>query len=104
MWSCRSEELLRLLNRAWCREHSKPADYMRVCEERDDITLANVALVLIHQTDFLLRRLLDKHKQDFLEEGGTKEQMSAARRQWREEHGMGYLNGNYGKNGMNEKK
>lgn len=90
--------------RAWCREHSKPADYMRVCEERDDITLANVALVLIHQTDFLLRRLLEKHKQDFLEEGGTKEQMSAARRQWREEHGMGYLNGNYGKNGRNEKK
>ena len=89
--------------RAWCREHSKPADYMRVCEERDDITLANVALVLIHQTDFLLRRLLEKHKQDFLEEGGTKEQMSAARRQWREEHGMGYLNGSYGKNGRNEK-
>ena len=60
---------------------------------RDDITLANIALVLIHQADFLLRRLLEKYKQDFLENGGIKEQMSQARRDWREEHGMGYLNG-----------
>ena len=45
--------------RAWCKEHSAPADYMRVCQLRNDITLANIALVLIHQTDFLLRRLLD---------------------------------------------
>lgn len=78
---------------AWCKEHSAPADYIRVCEMRDDITLANIALVLIHQADFLLRRLLEKYKQDFLENGGIKEQMSQARRDWREEHGMGYLNG-----------
>ena len=63
------------------------ADYMRVCELRDDITLANIALVLIHQTDFLLRRLLEKYKQEFLENGGIKEQMSQApsqlaRRAW----------------------
>ena len=79
--------------RAWCKEHSAPADYIRVCEMRDDITLANIALVLIHQADFLLRRLLEKYKQDFLENGGIKEQMSQARCDWREEHGMGYLNG-----------
>ena len=79
--------------RAWCKEHSAPADYIRVCEMRDDITLANIALVLIHQADFLLRRLLEKYKQDFLENGGIKEQMSQASRDWREEHGMGYLNG-----------
>ena len=88
--------------RAWCKEHSAPADYMRVCQLRNDITLANIALVLIHQTDFLLRRLLDRYKQEFLENGGIKEQMSQARRNWREEHGMGYMNGNYRKNGSNE--
>lgn len=97
MWNVNSQQCRNA--RAWCREHSKPTDYKRVCQERDDITLANVALVLIHQTDFLLRRLLEKHKQDFLENGGIKEQMSAARRQWRDEHGMGYLNGNNGING-----
>ena len=55
--------------------------------------------MLIHQADYLLRKLLDKYKQDFLVNGGIKEQMSQARRQWREEHGMGYMNGSYGKNG-----
>lgn len=89
--------------RQWCKDHSEPADYQRVCQLRDDITLANVALVLIHQTDFLLRRLLEKLKKDFLENGGIKEQMSQARRNWREQHGMGYLNGNYGRNEKDER-
>ncbi len=92
--------------RVWCKEHSKPVDYIRVCHLRDDITVANIALVLIHQTDYLLRRLLEKFKTDFLEHGGIKEQMSQARRNWREEHGMGYLNGrngSYGKNGNDGK-
>ena len=102
MWDVNSQQCQNA--RAWCKEHSAPADYMRVCELRDDITLANIALVLIHQTDFLLRRLLEKYKQEFLENGGIKEQMSQARRSWREEHGMGYLNGNYRKNGSNEDK
>ena len=50
---------------------------------------SNVVLVLIHQTDYLLKRLLEKYKTEFLQDGGIKEQMSAARRQWRDEHGMG---------------
>ena len=87
--------------RSWCKAHSKTSDYRRVCELRDDITLANIALVLIHQTDYLLRRLLERLKADFLENGGTKEQMSQARRNWREEHGMRYLNGRNGKDGRN---
>ena len=97
IWDVNSEQCKNA--RLWCREHLKSADYMRVCELRDDITVANIALVLIHQADYLLRQLLEKHKQDFLENGGIKEQMSAARRKWREEHGMGYLNGSYGRNG-----
>ena len=100
MWDVNSRQCRNA--RAWCKEHSAPADYMRVCQLRNDITLANIALVLIHQTDFLLRRLLDRYKQEFLENGGIKEQMSQARRNWREEHGMGYMNGNYRKNGSNE--
>ena len=64
--------------------------------------IKDCSYILIHQTDFLLRRLLEKYKQEFLENGGIKEQMSQARRSWREEHGMGYLNGNYRRNGSNE--
>ena len=85
--------------RQWCRDHIKQEDYMRVCTTRDDITLANVALILIHQTDYLLKGLLEKYKQDFLAHGGIKEQMSQARREWRDAHGMGYLNGKNGSDG-----
>lgn len=102
MWDINSEQCRNA--RLWCREHLKPAEYMRVCELRDDITVANIALVLIHQADYLLRQLLEKHKKDFLENGGIKEQMSAARRNWREEHGMGYLNGSVGNVGKNGNK
>lgn len=94
--------------RIWCRNHSSSSDYMRVCELRDDITVANIALVLIHQTDYLLRRLLEKYKADFLEHGGIREQMSQARRDWRERNG--YSNGRNvndgrkeGKNGNDER-
>ena len=67
IWDVNSEQCKNA--RLWCREHLKSADYMRVCELRDDITVANIALVLIHQADYLLRQLLEKHKQDFLENG-----------------------------------
>lgn len=97
LWDVNSQQCKNA--REWCRQHSKPEDYIRVCELRDDVTVANVALVLIHQADYLLRRLLEKHEKDFLENGGIREQMSQARRDWREKHGTGYMNGNYGKCG-----
>ena len=96
IWDARSQQCRNA--RRWCKEHCETADYMRVCQLRDDKTLANIALVLIHQTDFLLYRLLEKLKKDFLEHGGIKEQMSQARRNWREQHGYGSY-GNYGRNG-----
>lgn len=97
IWDVNSEMCINA--RHWCRQHSKTEDYQRVCRLRDDITLANIALILIHQTDYLLKNLLEKFKADFLSNGGIKEQMSQARRNWRQEHGMGYLNGNYGNYG-----
>ena len=39
IWNASSQQCLNA--RAWCKEHSRPADYLRVCELRDDITLAN---------------------------------------------------------------
>ena len=69
IWNASSQQCLNA--RAWCKEHSKPADYLRVCELRDDITLANVALVLIHQTDYLLHRLIEKYKTEFLAHGAV---------------------------------
>lgn len=72
--------------RAWCKQHSSSSDYMKVCELRNDETIANIAIILIHQADYLLMRLLEKLKQDFLQYGGIREQMSQARRNWRNNH------------------
>lgn len=90
--------------REWCKVHSRTEDYMKVCQQRDDETVANVALILIHQTTYLLHRLIERLKGDFLQNGGIKEQMSAARRNWREEHGMGWMNGRNLGNGVNNGK
>ncbi|MBP5367399.1 MAG: four helix bundle suffix domain-containing protein, partial [Bacteroidales bacterium] len=70
----------------WCKEHNQPEDFIRVCNLRDSETVANVALIMLHQTDYLLRKLIDKFKADFLEKGGIREQMSTARREWRDKH------------------
>lgn len=87
--------------REWCKAHSRSEDYMKVCHQRDDETVANIALILIHQTTYLLHRLIERLKNDFLQNGGIKEQMSTARRNWREEHGMGWMNGGNWRNGVN---
>ena len=101
IWDVNSEKCRKA--RQWCRQHSKTEDYQRVCRLRDDITLANIALVLIHQTDYLLKQLLEKFKTDFIANGGIREQMSSARRSWREEHGMSSYKGNKGSYEKNEK-
>ena len=44
-----------------------------------DETLANVAITLIHQCDKMLSGLLKHQKQQFLQNGGIKEQMAKAR-------------------------
>ena len=43
-------------------------------------------LVLIRQTDYLLKHYFDHIKQDFLENGGIREEMTRGRLQWRKEH------------------
>lgn len=45
--------------------------------------IANIAIVLIHQADYLLARLIDTAKKRFLEEGGIREQMTRARLEYR---------------------
>lgn len=46
---------------------------------RTDETVANIAIILIHQADVLLHRLIERQKSDFLKNGGIREQMTKAR-------------------------
>ncbi len=69
--------------RDYCRRHNDPADYTGKLDARSAETVCNIAITLIHQTDALLRGLIEWQKQHFRENGGIREQMSAERRRYR---------------------
>lgn len=62
-----------------CSEHNDSAYYRAAIEVRSDETICNIAITLIYQTDVFLRKLIERAKQDFLNNGGIKEQMFRAR-------------------------
>ena len=68
---------------AFCRNHNESEDYARYYEQWDAETLCNTALTLIHQVDRGLMKLLAAMEEDFLANGGIREQMTAARKQQR---------------------
>jgi four helix bundle suffix protein len=62
-------------------------DYREFCETRPPEVVANIAICLIHQTNFLLDQQMRRLERDFLKEGGLRERMTCARRQRRsQEH------------------
>ena len=68
------------------RRRNDSAYYREAIASRSDETIANIAIVLINQEDFLLYRLIERLKQDFLEHGGIREEMSRARRNYRDKN------------------
>jgi len=46
-------------------------------------TFANVVVTMIHACDRLLYKLIEKQKLQFLQDGGIREEMSRARREYR---------------------
>ena len=65
------------------REYLQSDDFMqnptRFAERMNAEEYCNLMITLINQTTYLLRRLLDRQQQQFLEQGGIKEQMYRAR-------------------------
>lgn len=62
-----------------CIRHNESSYYRAAIEERSAETNCNIAITLIYQTDVFLRKLIERAKQDFLNNGGIKEQMYKAR-------------------------
>lgn len=86
-WSKESREA-RYVRRIGSNPGMKFEEVRRYVETRDDGVVANIALCFIHQANFLLDRLIRRLESDFLKHGGLREQMRAAReeyrrRQWR---------------------
>ena len=70
--------------RLYCKRNSDPKAFVVKMKERSDETIANIALTMIHQYDYLMERLIESIKQRFLEQGGIKEQMYRARKNHRD--------------------
>lgn len=69
--------------RRFCSTHDSVSDYTCRIAERTDEVIANVAIILIYQLDYLLFRQIEAQKKAFLEQGGIREEMSRARRKQR---------------------
>ena len=62
------------------REHNDAPFFMKLVQTRPPETIANMAIVLIKQADYLLFRQLQRLADDFVEEGGFSERMMRLRK------------------------
>jgi four helix bundle suffix protein len=60
--------------------------YREFVETRPPEVVANIAICLIHQTNYLIDQQLRRLEKDFLEHGGLRERMTQARLQYRSSH------------------
>jgi len=57
--------------------------YREFCETRPAEVIANIAICLIHQTNYLLDQQIRRLEQDFVKDGGLRERMTRARLNYR---------------------
>lgn len=57
--------------------------YREFCETRPLQVVANIAICLIHQTNYLIDQQIRRLERDFVKQGGLRERMIRARRQHR---------------------
>ena len=61
--------------------------YRKFMETRPAETIANIAICLIHQANYLVDQQLRRLEKDFLEQGGLRERMTRARLAYRDRSG-----------------
>ncbi|MCM1066038.1 MAG: four helix bundle suffix domain-containing protein [Muribaculaceae bacterium] len=62
------------------REHNDAGFFMEIISTRPPETIANMAIILINQADYLLFKQLKRLEKDFLENGGFSERMMRLRK------------------------
>lgn len=61
------------------KEHNDSEFWMEIVATRNDETIANIAIILLNQADYLLYRFMEKVVDKFEKEGGIREQLSRLR-------------------------
>ena len=86
IWDKDSKEA-QFVRRLGNKSHTTYESYREFAETRPPEIVANIALCLIHQTNYLLDQQIRWLEQDFLKEGGLRERMTRARLQSRNQTG-----------------
>jgi four helix bundle suffix protein len=63
--------------------HTNYETYRELCDTRPEEVIANMAICLIHQTNYLLDQQIRRLEQDFIKDGGLRERMTRVRLQQR---------------------
>ncbi|MEY2607599.1 MAG: hypothetical protein QOH31_5453 [Verrucomicrobiota bacterium] len=84
IWEKESRQA-RFVRRLGTKANLSYEDYREFCETRPAEVVANIAICLIHQTNFLLDRQIRRLERDFIKEGGLRERMARVRLQQRNE-------------------
>lgn len=78
LWNKNSKEALYVRKLGTQRDESFET-YRVFCETRPAEVVANIAICLIHQANYLLDRQIRRLERDFVKEGGMRERMTRAR-------------------------
>jgi four helix bundle suffix protein len=82
LWSKDSKEA-QFVRQLGNESHPSYESYREFCETRSAEVVANIAICLIHQTNYLLDRQIRRLEHDFIKEGGLRERMTRSRVQYR---------------------
>lgn len=82
IWEKDSEEAL-YVRKLGMRKPMTFEVFREFCETRSADVVANIAICLIHQTNYLLDQQVRRLEQDFIKEGGLRERMTKVRLQER---------------------
>ncbi len=82
IWDKDSREA-QYVRRLGCKTPQTFEDYREFVETRPPEVVANIALCLIHQTNYLVDQQLRRLEKDFVQQGGLRERMTRLRLQYR---------------------
>lgn len=77
-WSSQDSRTLKC--RLFCKNHYDTVEFVGKCRERSDETVANIMITQIRQIDSMLTKVMKNIETDFIQTGGIKETMAAARK------------------------
>ena len=84
IWEKDSKEALYVRRLAYTKDESYENTYEQFIETRDGVVCANIILCLIHQCNYLLDQQIRRLEEDFIKNGGLRERMYQARKNYRD--------------------